>query len=496
MLLKKNKSIVVNKFKKGEIEQVKTICPHVFDTALEVTDREFNIFEMISKNFDYCKMHKDALKAELFLLSMISAKSKRMFAITDVGLALTSPYALEKLGLSLKTEKEEIMTEGTVRNFINKVKVYIDEENKIINPKESGHLWIEYCNRVCKDMLERTENTNVHILDCVKIPVTYENKNYELSTVVTYEKKKMRGYKLGVLRRVTETGGMLEYIIDGTVSDNDLKLVKKETINIDVIKENEYLIMDRGFADIEFITELVKKGIKVIIPSKKNMNIYKVAKEEAIKQGIWKKHPNPKRKGQEIALVKDLEGEWVLEEDRNKKPGREKNKEIKFNASVIRIEKTKNINIVDELIEDENEADNKYIYIVILSTDTEITESKIVRIYEQRTEIEEDFRQLKSHWNLATFTSTKYNYIMCHISMLLLGYNIFSMFKSTELGEKYRNKDMSSIMKDLSFLQFHPSELHYFVATKTNFCVLETKEIFTLFGKCEDSIQEKILKHI
>ena len=68
--------------------------------------------------------------------------------------------------------------------------------------------------------------------------------------------------------------------------------------------------------------------------------------------------------------------------------------------------------------------------------------------------------------------------------MLLLGYNIFSMFKSTEVGAKYRNKDMSSIMKNLSFLQFHPSELHYFVATKTNFCVLETKEIFTLFGKC------------
>ena len=83
---------------------------------------------MIRQNFDYCKMHEDAHKAELFLLAMISAKSKKMFAITDVGLALTSPYALEKLGLAIRTDKEEIMTEGNVRNFINKVKIYEDEE--------------------------------------------------------------------------------------------------------------------------------------------------------------------------------------------------------------------------------------------------------------------------------------------------------------------------------------------------------------------------------
>lgn len=66
---------------------------------------------MIRQNFDYCKMHEDAHKTELFLLSMISAKSKKIFAITDVGLALTSPYVLEKLGLAIRTDRKEIMTE-------------------------------------------------------------------------------------------------------------------------------------------------------------------------------------------------------------------------------------------------------------------------------------------------------------------------------------------------------------------------------------------------
>ena len=55
--------------------------------------------------------------------------------------------------------------------------------------------------------------------------------------------------------------------------------------------------------------------------------------------------------------------------------------------------------------------------------------SKIVRTYEQRPEIEEDFRQIKDQWDLANFTSTKYNFIMCHIAMVLLGYNHIKPFK-------------------------------------------------------------------
>lgn len=228
-------------------------------------------------------------------------------------------------------------------------------------------------------------------------------------------------------------------------------LLRKNKKNVDIIKENEYLIMDRGFIDIEFISKLVKKGIKVIIPAKKNMNIYQTAKKEAIENNKWTKHPNINREGQEVTLVTDMEGEWI---------------------------------------------DEKYVYIVMLSTDVEMTAAEIVRTYEQRTEIEEDFRQIKDHWNLATFTSTKYDYIMCHIAMLLLGYNIFNMFKSTEIGAKYRNKNMSTIMKSESFMKFHPSEIHYFIGTNKNFCILETREIFMLFGKCKISIQEELLKYL
>ena len=48
MLLRKNKKIVVNGFNKGKINYVQTICPHIFDKALEVADKQFGVFEMIS----------------------------------------------------------------------------------------------------------------------------------------------------------------------------------------------------------------------------------------------------------------------------------------------------------------------------------------------------------------------------------------------------------------------------------------------------------------
>ena len=463
MLLRKNKKLIEKKFLKGQINELTAIYPSVTNKCITITDKKFNIIDMLSKNFDYCNTHKDGIKSEVFLLSMISAKMKKMFAVTDVGVALTCPYALEKVGATIKADKEEIMTEGNVRNFIDKIAMYEDKEKKIRKIKESGHRWIEYFNKNAKDMIEKAERTKYHILDCVKIPVNIKNKNYELSTVINYEKEKMRGYKLGVLRQVTETGGMIEYVVDGTISDNDLKLVEEEILKCETMNEKDVIIMDRGFACIKFITNLYNKGITIVIPAKKNMTIYQRAKEEAIKKDKWSIHPNEKRKGQEIALVGDLKGEWILESDKTKKPGREKNKEID-------------------------------VYIVVLSTDNTMNATDIIRTYELRTEIEEDFRQIKEQWELASFTSTKYNYIMCHIAMLLVGYNMFSMFKSTEEGKKYIGKCMKKIEKLELGIRIPIQDITYIAISGRNYGLFTFKEILMLYGECKKETQEKILE--
>lgn len=492
MILKKNNISVKQKIVDGKVEDFRVICPSIVDKMLECTDKYFKMCDILENNFNLCKMHKDGIKDIVFILSMISAKAKKMFAVTDVGVALTSPYLLDKYKLNIKNDSS-IMTEGNVRNFINKVK-RTDSESEENNIKASGNLWIKYFNMVARDMVEVSSNTNVHILDCVKIPVNLKNSNYELSTVINYEGEKTRGYKLGVLRRITETGGLIEYIIDGTIKDNDLKLVEDKIANLSIIKENDIVIMDRGFVDIEFVQKFHKRNIKVVLPAKSNMMIYDVAVDEAIRQNEWKKHPNSKRKGQEIALVTDLKGLWIYEIDKNKKPGKERNEEINFNACVIRISKKEpdNKKIAEVLKKDDNIDDTDYVYAVILSTDCEMSASKIVRTYEQRPEIEEDFRQIKDQWDLATFTSTKYNFIMCHIAMILLGYNIFSLFKSTKEGEEYRNRSMKSIDKQQGIKFYGKGEVFVMAISNRLFGMYNLGDFLLIFSECNKEIQKNI----
>ena len=86
-------------------------------------------------------------------------------------------------------------------------------------------------------------------------------------------------------------------------------------------------------------------------------------------------------------------------------------------------------------------------YYVFVTTDLTVTGRQIIKTYELRPEIEEDFRQLKDFWKLEGFKSTKYNHIIFHIVMLMIGYLYYQLYKNTEEGSKYANKALPVILK-------------------------------------------------
>ncbi|QIB25936.1 hypothetical protein [Caloranaerobacter azorensis] len=51
---------------------------------------------------------------------------------------------------------------------------------------------------------------------------------------------------------------------------------------------------------------------------------------------------------------------------------------------------------------------------------------------------------IKGFWELEDFKSTKYNFIVLHIVMLLIGYMYFQLYKNTETkeGQKYAKKSL------------------------------------------------------
>ena len=55
--------------------------------------------------------------------------------------------------------------------------------------------------------------------------------------------------------------------------------------------------------------------------------------------------------------------------------------------------------------------DEKYAYAVILTTHPTRSAEEIIKLYELRPEIEEDFRQLKDFWGLTEYRSTQYHII-------------------------------------------------------------------------------------
>lgn len=527
MIVRNNKNKVKEKFIKGTLDTLEVSIPNISDYVMKYADGNLELDEIIDECID-CKFHSDGIPSALFVYGLLSAKLKRLFSITESTLAITTDSIIEKYNLNFASKKE-FTCEGNMRKFIkklgssdavtdeqvqqrikeikNKNKLIKDENKKTIvdkdkireelQIKQDGHKFVMFFNAVTKKLISKTEKTNIHILDCVKQPVNINNSNYELSTVINYEGKPMRGYKMGVLRCVTEKGGMIEYLIDDTLSKNDISLVEKEISKYDGFSEGDYLLADRGFAKIEFITNLVKRCVNVIIPVKKNMDIFKECIKLAQENNSWEKHPNSNRKGQEITLVKDLKGLWISDKDRDKKPEKILENAIDFSACVIRIEKEKNKDLINASNKAEDDTDiiyedDKYIYLVIVSTNTTLAASQIIRYYEMRPEIEEDFRQLKDIWKICTFTSTKYIFVMCQICMTFLAYNLFNMFKMSEEGIKYLNKSMKKIANEEQRDRVPFNEANYLIIAGSYYGLFSGIELLDLYVECSKEIREKI----
>ncbi len=68
---------------------------------------------------------------------------------------------------------------------------------------------------------------DLHIMDCTKLVVNYENRNYEGSGVVANDEDELeRGYKLGSLRSLLDDGGIITSIAFGAINVHDLTLCK------------------------------------------------------------------------------------------------------------------------------------------------------------------------------------------------------------------------------------------------------------------------------
>ena len=409
------------------------------------------VIDCLANGFSDKRRHNSYIPFKLIIAMSIAAKMKIHTSLTDIPAAIQDHRVLAEIGYNLvNDDKEDFFTEGTIRYLLSK---YSNED------------LIAYYNSVVKNHIMPLKDIkpNVHILDCTKIAVNFDNENYENSTVARDRKgDAMRGYKLSSLRGLYNDTGIIEEIRFGTAATHDLALSEEMLKTTKCFNRGDILINDRGFLSRELINYLkIERGVDTYVPLRNNMTAFYDAVGIAKRENNWSAHPNRRRINQKIALVSNVTG-WDT-----------------FGAS---IDVPINACVVWDIDDDK--------YIVISTTNTKASAREIVSTYELRPEIEEDFRQLKDFWKIEDFKTTKYNLIAFHIVCVLLGYLFYQLYINSADGSKYLGKSLPVILKN-----YNEHTLNHLVLYGGKyFCCMSMIEFFEFRDSCSEEVKKYLLE--
>lgn len=453
-----NQANVIEKVRQGNLDAIALSTSNLIDDIiLRMSDTK--VFNCLKDNIPDLRAHNTTIPYELIWASAIAAKMKVQTSLTDIPFALSDHRTLAKLGYTIidanKNLKEGLMQESSLRFLLGKYdsKLFIDGYNRTV---QNGIL----------SLLDI--RPNLHILDCTDLEVNINNPHYEESGISRSKRDSVptRGYKLATLRGIVEDTGLIEEIKFGSINIHDLKLTEDMLKTTSVFNPGDILINDKGFLSRNLINYLkLYRGVDTYVPLRKGMRAYQEAVFGAREQNDWQPHPNKRRINQVITSVPNMGMYWTSNTPKN---------DVALNTCVVW---------------DKNEDE----YYVFVTTDLKVCAKDIIKIYELRPEIEEDYRQLKDFWKIEDFKSTKINVILFHVVCVLFGYLFFQLYTLLPEGEKFLHKSLPVILKN-----YLPEVQPYVVLyVGYEFGVLTLFELMELYAHCSEDVRklfEKVLK--
>jgi hypothetical protein len=283
----------------------------------------------------------------------------------------------------------------------------------------------------------------IHILDTTHVEVALETGTYECSGVVKNDDgTRSRGYKLATLRTLLDRAGLLTQMAMSAIQVHDMALGRPLLEEAPVLRAGDLLLEDRGFIDGATLSVLKRqRQVDVIIPLKANMLATREAIQLAEMADKWQPHPT--RADQTIAVVRGVEHMWT-------------ECAVPLNACVIRFWNKKK-KCTD--------------HIVLITTDPKLSAPWIVRHYEERPEIEQDYEQMKSGgWQLKKLSSTRYSEIVFYVLTVVLSYSLYHLFTNTQTGARFADKTRQA----LAFEQLRTQRTHIIVYAGGFFEIFET----------------------
>lgn len=408
---RESKEKVLAAIKRGRIDAADINQPNFIDRMI-LKMKSLGVIGELSHIIKDKRKANAVIPLNLIWTLGIAAKMKIHTSLTDIPYAIMDAQVLSELGYGLwDTERDlekGLMDEGAIRHLPGKYKSeeLITGYNKCVQEHILPGMGLE---------------ADIHLLDCTELEVELNNSNYEASGVVKEEgKPARRGYKPATLRGIAGDSGVIEDTRFGMINTHDMQLSREMILSSPMLKEGDALVNDRGFLSRDVLNELKTcRKVDTYIPLRTNMDAYHEAVSLAVSENKWSDHPNKKRKTQKIAFVSDIGPMWQSDRPEN---------DVDLNACVVWDTK-----------DDE--------YHVFVTSDTTKSARQIIKTYELRPEIEEDYRQLKDFWCLEDFKSTKINVISFHIVCTLLGYLMFQLYVGTEEGSRWSGKSLPVIMK-------------------------------------------------
>lgn len=417
---------VLDKLKLGQVDSIEYGVEQITDEFM-IYGLRGGLIDELSKSFPDPGKECEITCKQILCASM-AGHFQDMYAISQSPYALHSPILLAELGLNVKVlgKGEGISRRGTHENApfsgdaIRKMLCNMTPEDLVD--------WYNGC--VGRAYLRQADYAPcLHIMDCTKLVVNYENRNYEGSGVVTNdEDEHERGYKLGSLRSLLDDGGIITSIAFGAIQVHDLTLCKDMLLKSPHLKPGDMLIVDMGYIDGKTISTMkLKRKVDILIPLRSDMNGHKDAIESAYYHDDipWEKHPT--REGQQIKRVEYVDYFWD-------------ECDVPLIGCVVR-----------ELEEGRDGSGGKtdYKHRVFATTRLSLTGRRMIQTYQLRPEIEEDHRQWKDGaWDMAEFTSTNLVQILYHVICVLLAYNLCGIYSNTRAGQEFARKTLRQLTRE------------------------------------------------
>jgi hypothetical protein len=275
------------------------------------------------------------------------------------------------------------------------------------------------------------------------------------------------------------------------------ELVKQfvETVGKGVMKR---LILDRGFLDGKSISTCKKNyGIDVLIPIRRNMDIYKDAMALfQLPEVTWVRLEGPvtdnkdsSRPRPEAIVKREKKRQQTLELKQQKLSAPPEEIIVKKEAATIREFRSWSSCTVplSVVANRETYADGHQKTWLLIDTKEVEDPTEASKEYHLRTTIEERHRQLKCFIDLAKFTSRAFSMVINQVVFIMLSYNLLQLYLLRQ-GRKELNKETLPHIRQ----QLLPSDNHIIVYFENYYGLFAPLEFTEIIASLEDEPRKKI----